>query len=308
MPKKMRQEAMVLIQFNISLDDAVDVGDIIPNKATVFFNGIEGTTTNEIVHIVKDFIPPVALCNDSIEVSLDENGLAIIQLRMIDAGSSDNIGITLLEISETDFDCSNIGNNSITLIASDALENMDTCNTIIMIKDEIAPEITCSNINLVLIEGETQSITTTINDFSLIDNCSTSITVSANQTEFSYQDIGNNTITVSAEDENGNTNTCSINVNVEVATNILESQYGIKTTLSPNPMNDYVTLSFNKALPFAYNLNVVNAKGQIVRSYKNLMQPELRIEKKDLKGGLYFLQLKNRETNKIIANVELVIK
>ena len=52
----------------------------------------------------NDTIPPIALCESSISIAL-ENGLAIIDESMVDMGSSDNCEIQSISLNKYEFDC-----------------------------------------------------------------------------------------------------------------------------------------------------------------------------------------------------------
>ena len=69
--------------------------------------------------------------------------LVTISARNIDGGSSDNSGSYSVSIDITLFDCSNIGDNEVTLTVTDPSENIDTCIAIITVEDNSAPLITC---------------------------------------------------------------------------------------------------------------------------------------------------------------------
>jgi hypothetical protein len=293
------------VQFNIALKNDVEIGDSILNNATVYFNGTVAIVSNEVIHIVHDFTPPTAACFDSLLIYLDENGLAFIDASSIDNGSSDNVEIVDMTISETNFDCDKIGISELELIVMDNIGNQDSCFTIVTVLDTIKPEIYCNNISVELMNGETISILDQINAFSTSDNCGV-LEVVANKIEFTDQDIGNNQVEITIEDENGNFDTCLINVKVTILTNILESFYGINSTLSPNPTSNSAVLNFSKNLPFIYSLELFNAKGQSVISYLNLNQKTITIEKGDLNAGIYFLRIKHNEMNQVVANYKLI--
>ena len=92
-----------------------------------------GNSTNatQIVTVV-DTVNPLAVAQDLI-VSLDEFGEAFITVDIIDNGSTDNCGIDSLEISETVFNCDNIGFNSVTLTVTDNSGNVATTTAIVTV-------------------------------------------------------------------------------------------------------------------------------------------------------------------------------
>lgn len=87
------------------------------------FTVTTGLGTSDIaidnVRIVPpDTIPPIAICQNII-IDLNEQGNAIITTSQIDNGSTDNVGIETYSLDINTFDCSNIGNNTVTLTVTD---------------------------------------------------------------------------------------------------------------------------------------------------------------------------------------------
>ncbi|MBI1225950.1 MAG: HYR domain-containing protein, partial [Bacteroidetes bacterium] len=93
-------------------------------------NGNTATCTASVT--VVDNLPPTTICQN-FSVSLDPNGLATIAPSDVDNGSSDNCGAPILSISQTSFDCSNIGVNNVTLTANDASGNASTCTATVAV-------------------------------------------------------------------------------------------------------------------------------------------------------------------------------
>jgi hypothetical protein len=81
-------------------------------------SGNTHSTTSTVT--VEDNIDPVAVAQN-ITVSLDANGTASITTADVDNGSSDNCSYTLA-LDVTSFDCDDVGANTVTLTATDAVE------------------------------------------------------------------------------------------------------------------------------------------------------------------------------------------
>ncbi|MFK7933655.1 MAG: HYR domain-containing protein [Saprospiraceae bacterium] len=75
---------------------------------------------------------PMAICQP-LEIALDANGEAQILPQQIDNGSSDNCGILSTELSQTYFDCTNLGENIITFTVTDVAGNQTTCTTTVTV-------------------------------------------------------------------------------------------------------------------------------------------------------------------------------
>jgi gliding motility-associated-like protein len=110
--------------------------------------------------LVIDNVNPVALCKN-ITVPLDLNtGTVTINVRDIDARSYDNVGIRSMSLSKTDFNCTDLGENSVTLTVADGSGNIGTCTAIVTVRYSVDPapvvipaaDVICSDetINLAL--------------------------------------------------------------------------------------------------------------------------------------------------------------
>ena len=87
--------------------------------------------------------PPEAICMD-ITVSLDAAGQITILDDATDDGSSDNCDMDLeFELSETMFDCGDLGDNLVTMTITDDEGNTDESNATVTIVDDIPSTITC---------------------------------------------------------------------------------------------------------------------------------------------------------------------
>ncbi len=76
---------------------------------------------------VVDNTRPTAICQD-ITVTLDINtGIATITVEDIDNGSYDNCAVALMTISKDEFNCTDIGLNSVVLTVIDESGNISTC-------------------------------------------------------------------------------------------------------------------------------------------------------------------------------------
>ena len=89
-----------------------------------------------------DTVPPNAICQDLI-VQLDVSGISSLTAAQVDNGSNDAESSVTLSIDISTFDCSNIGENTVTLTVTDESGNMATCTATVTVEDNIAPVITC---------------------------------------------------------------------------------------------------------------------------------------------------------------------
>jgi subtilisin-like proprotein convertase family protein len=142
----------------------INNGQTLQSNVVVAFNettvagGCEGESTitrvwtatddcgNTMIHAqtisVEDNTAPQAVCQN-ISIELDQDGNATILPSEIDNGSSDICGTVTLSLSQSDFSCSNIGDNTVTLTATDDCGNTSTCTATVTVVDNLPPVMTC---------------------------------------------------------------------------------------------------------------------------------------------------------------------
>ncbi|MGC9344225.1 MAG: HYR domain-containing protein, partial [Bacteroidales bacterium] len=81
---------------------------------------------------VSDNVLPVAICKDTI-IDLDALGNGSILAGSIDGGSYDNCGMASITASKTNFNLTDIGDNTVTLTATDIYGNVSTCDATVTV-------------------------------------------------------------------------------------------------------------------------------------------------------------------------------
>ena len=74
-------------------------------------------------------IPPTAVCQN-IDFEVDQ-GNVVVDPRLIDNGSTDNVGIVFMKLDDDRYGCTEDGSNPVTLTVYDAAGNKDTCTATI---------------------------------------------------------------------------------------------------------------------------------------------------------------------------------
>ena len=188
-----------------------DCSDTGVNQVTMYVTDVNGNIDSCSAFVtVYDTTSPIAVCMDT-TVYLDATGNISIDSSFIDGGSTDPCGIHVL--SQSDFNCSNLGPNNVTLYVFDQNGNTDSCNAIVTVLDTIAPIVVCTGITVYL-----DSTGNVMLDSNAIDNGSSdacgidSMYLSINT--FSCLDTGQNSVTLYVVDESGNIDSCSSFVRV----------------------------------------------------------------------------------------------
>ena len=162
---------------------------------------------------ILDTINPIAVCQD-ITLQLDIDGSAVLTADMIDNSSFDNCTIQNIEISQTLFDSNQLGLNQVTLTVTDQSGNSGECIANVTIEDNIPPVVSCQDIQVQLNdEGYFDINVGDIEDGSSYDNSGT-ITFSISVDTLHCTELGENLITLYAEDGSGNVDSCMSTVTV----------------------------------------------------------------------------------------------
>ncbi|MDC8004566.1 HYR domain-containing protein [Aureisphaera galaxeae] len=171
------------------------------------------TTVCTFTITVNDDEAAVAVCQD-ITIQLDATGNATITASDVDGGSTDNCGIASLDVDIDTFDCSNVGDNTVTLTVTDDNGNVSTCTAIVTVEDVTAPEVFCQDITVQLDASGTVTILPSDIDNGSNDACGID-TYELDIDTFDCSNVGDNTVTLTVTDVNGNSASCTATVTVE---------------------------------------------------------------------------------------------
>ncbi len=180
--------------------------------AALEVNGVPGfesynvttSTDNPITVTTADLTGPTVV-TQNISVSLDATGNASVTAASIDNGSSDNITIAanlILALDITDFDCTDLGDNTVTLTVTDEAGNSNDATATVTVIDDIDPVAVAQDIMVTLDATDQATITPADVDNGSSDNCT--FTLSLDVTTFGVSEIGDNTVTLTATDGSGN--------------------------------------------------------------------------------------------------------
>lgn len=164
---------------------------------------------------VEDNLAP-AIASQAISVQLDATGSATVDASTLNVSSSDNCSSTLMfELSQSDFDCSHLGENTVLFSVTDENGNTASQDVIITITDN-GPSVVTQDITVELdANGMASIVATDINNESS-DDCTLAgdLLLSLDVVDFTCEDLGSNTVTLTIEDENGNISTETATVTV----------------------------------------------------------------------------------------------
>ena len=162
--------------------------------------------------VVQDVTAPVIFCQDyTLEIPL--GGFAGITEADVVSSVVDNCVTYDLDFSTEFFECSSLGNNVITVTATDNAGNIATCTSTVFVVDLIAPEAFCQAAMISLDQNGVAAVTATDIDAGSVDNCDELI-LNLSQAIFNCDDLGENTVTLTVIDGSGLQDDCTAVVTV----------------------------------------------------------------------------------------------
>ncbi len=172
----------------------------------------EGNTSTCMANVtVNDITQPTVLCQNY-TVTLNGNGMAIVNPSDIDNGSADACGIGSMTLSQTTFTCDDLGINSVILTVTDLSGNQNSCTALVTVVNT-QQLVQCQNHTAFLDTNGNAFITVAdINDGSY--NLCGIASMTLSQTAFTCADVGSNNVILTVTDVGGNDSTCAAIVNV----------------------------------------------------------------------------------------------
>ncbi len=142
---------------------------------------------------------------------LNSSGKSNLNIGQISNGISDNCEIASIQISQTEFNCSNIGNNTVSVTAKDLRGNTTTSTCTVTILDTIKPTLVLQSVSLYLNSNGSATLNPVNANKGNLDNCGIT-KFGASKTLFACSDLGSNSVVFTAEDASGNKSSSSSNV------------------------------------------------------------------------------------------------
>lgn len=197
----------------------------------------------------SDTEPPVVVTQD-ITIELDAGGLAVISPQDVDGGSTDNCGITSLELDIVTFDCNMLGENTVMLTVVDVGGNTVSQSAIVNVVDNLGPVLLCPD-DLVVPYCEPVGVFAV----TVSDNCPGAVMLT--QTEGlpsgSVFPAGVTNQEFVATDMGGNSSTCTFAVTVSDS---LAIGAGVEDVVCFGEMNGSIQLQVTGGIPgYTYQWN-----------------------------------------------------
>lgn len=111
---------------------------------TIMFTATDGCGNSSMATMkvtVVDNKPPLAICNNGVTIGLNANGVALLPVHLIDNHSKDNctpLQALTFAVTPNTFNCDSLGARQVTLQVTDALGNVNSCKTTVVIQDNLS--------------------------------------------------------------------------------------------------------------------------------------------------------------------------
>jgi len=210
------------------------------NTFTVTTNGVPTLCSFDVV--VNDVTAPTVITKPA-AIKLSATGTVNLLPTDINNGSTDNCGIATMILDKTSFDCSNIGTNTVTLTVTDTHGNISKKTAVVTITDDIMPVAITKPVTIQLNAQGTVTLDPSVANNNSTDNCVLKFT--ADKTVFTCENLGANTVTITATDTSGNTSAATAVVTVtDAITPVVATKHAIvkldaqgNGTLTPEEIN-----------------------------------------------------------------------
>lgn len=263
-----------------------DVGNTF--TVTLIITDNDGATDQCVTTItIVDDTAPTALAQ-TLTLELDGTGSVSLTATTFDNGSSDNCSIANRSIDVTNFDCDDLGGNTVTLTVTDASGNTATDQKTVTIIDNIAPTLECVVDTIMLQLSANEEVTLTQSEVLIgtpQDNCGDpTVTLTGNVVSGG----GNHTVTITAEDSSGNITTCTAIVYIDITNAVIDVSSDPSIKLFPNPTINIITIeSGSREVDF---IEIHDQTGRLVRRISGESQTDIMISVGELYPGKYITQ------------------
>ncbi len=258
-------------------------------------NGCQATFDTSLV--ANDDIPPQAVVVDTLTVYLDTTGQATVSVQMIEAGSSDNCSIVGFALPDGLATCTDLGTKDFAYVVVDQAGNADTATVSVGVVDTVSPVFTFCMPDITVDSGAMVTYDMPV----ATDNCGVdTLEMLEGLPSGSEFPVGETKVSYLATDDSGNYACCSFFVTVEgQSTDVIDLAFTESINLFPNPVEDWLRMSFSSPLSSAIDLEIVDLSGSTLRRVQNQFLTDGMIEysMEGINAGIYFVRI--RQDDKI---------
>ena len=276
-------------------------------------DGINSCTAQAIEHIGNDTLiaSSTSGCGDVYTINLLTEAITDIgdSADPVDGMTKDLLFIPEfdgdLSIDISEFDCDDIGENTVTLTLTDG-DQTATCEAIVTVVDDLAPTIECPEDTVV--NAETGDTTVELPDFTgdavADDNCP-DFTVTQDPAAGTVFDAGTTeTVTITVTDASGNETSCSFEITLDFSLSTDEFNLNNSISVYPNPTRGLLTIN-NADNISLIQATITDLNGRIIQTLPLEDTINAQISLESLSNGIYFIRINSENasiTRPIIKN------
>ncbi|WP_299440118.1 HYR domain-containing protein [uncultured Aquimarina sp.] len=261
-----------LQSFTMSQSDFSCANGITSSTILTATDNAGNTSTTTVTVNLIDQTLPVVQCVAPFTLELNDTGSVSLTADDILQEASDNCEINSLSVSKRFFDCSDIGDHTVTLTVTDAAGNQASCSTIVTVTIPYCPgDIT---------------LTSEANRCGVVYNYPCASNITAGPASGTILDVGSITrYTYDSLDNDGNTVSCSYDVTVIDETSPLFATQDYNVTLGANGTATVAANDLIGVNPFATNYTV-DTSGTINREDISATGTEVILNDDDVSSAL----------------------
>lgn len=216
-------------------------------------DGNGGESLQSFTVTIIDATTPVVITQDLI-LELDENGSATVTGELVDNGSADTNGIQSFDLSQSNFDCSDVGVVEVTLVVTDNNGLTASALANIEVQDNLSPVLTIVGDDIIQL-----NLNDSYDELSATasDNCSAVLTIGGDVVNTGV--LGTYLVTYDAIDPSGNT-----------AVQLIRTLNVVDNTAPEIMVNDIVANNENGvcgATIFNYGASATDNSGSLILSF-----------------------------------------
>nr|MBS0038037.1 T9SS type A sorting domain-containing protein [Saprospiraceae bacterium] len=190
--------------------DCGDIGNVIVIIGAEAENN--QVSTCEVLVSVEDNNPPVIECEEELVIELEGGETKVLQPDDFIIHVEVVCGDFEILVSQTEFSCGDFGVKTVTIEVTGSNGLVSTCNVLVNVTYTEEFEIQCYEVGTLELDHKGEVSLNPLDLISSLPESCGEIEVEASQSEFTCEDIGDNSITITAANDFGQVSECMVSI------------------------------------------------------------------------------------------------